>query len=75
MTALSDLKTPWASLLSEEKAAIIKKVRGSRLQIKAPKTKVDKKRREAKSSHLKTLDSMSGDELDILIKRLEERKG
>ena len=72
MATIADLKTPWNSLSPDEKIEIIKEVRRSRLQIKAPKTKMDKKRREAKSSQLKALDSMSEDQRDILLERLEE---
>ena len=76
MATIADLKTPWGSLSSEEKMEIIKGVRRNRLQIKPPRTKTEKKRREIKSSQLKALNSMSDEQLDILLKRLEEgRKG
>ena len=76
MATIADLKTPWNSLSSEEKMEIIKGVRRNRLQIKPPRTKTEKKRREVKSSQLKALNSMSDEQLDILLKRLEEgRKG
>ena len=74
MATIADLKTPWGSLSSEEKMEIIKGVRRIRLQIKPPRTKTEKKRREVKSSQLKALNSMSDEQLDILLKRLEEKR-
>ena len=73
MATIADLKTPWGSLDKEKKLEVVKEVRRSRLQIKAPKTKTDKKRRETKSSNLKAIESMSTEQLDILLKRLEEK--
>jgi len=74
MATIADLKTPWASLSFDEKMEIIKGVRRNRLQIKPPRTKTEKKRREVKSSQLKTIESMSNEQLDILLKKLEEKR-
>ena len=74
MATLSSLKPLWPTLTDDERVAIVKAVRIRRLETKPPKTKAVKERREEKSSTLRTLENMSAEELDILIKKMEEKK-
>lgn len=75
MTTIYDLKTDYRDLSDEDKITLVKEIRQRRLETKPARTATAKKRREKKVKNLSAIERMSVEELDLLIKKLEDSRG
>lgn len=74
MPSMESIKGSFVDMTSDERLAIIHRIQSSRLVAKAAPTKASAKVREKKSTLHKTLDGMSAEELESLMKKLRERR-